>query len=111
MSGRFSFGELTRHFTQEGRQRIDAIKSEQRTAMPLHQLRRTMELSQRDLAESLKENQPAIAEPEQRDDVYVSSLHSYIEAMGGHLMIVAEFPGGEVAITNFSHVGDAEGGY
>ena len=94
MSGRLSFGELTQHFTPEGRQRIDAIKSEELTAMLLHQLRRTMELSQRDLAESLKENQPTIAKPERRDYVYVSRLRSYIEAMGGHLMIIAEFPGG-----------------
>ena len=40
--------------------------------------------------------------------MYVSSLRSYIEAVGGRLKIVAEFPEGEVAITNFSHVGEVE---
>ena len=38
----------------------------------------------------------------------MSSLRSYIEAVGGKLKIVAEFPEGEVAITNFSDVGEAE---
>ena len=37
--------------------------------------------------------------------MYISSLRSYIEAVGGRLKIVAEFPEGEVSITNFSDVG------
>ncbi len=35
-------------------------------------------------------------------------VQSPIEAVGGKLKIVAEFPEGEVAITNFSNVGEAE---
>ncbi len=42
------------------------------------------------------------------DDMYVSSLRSYVEAVGGQLKIVAEFPEGEIAITNFSNVGEVE---
>ena len=42
--------------------------------------------------------------------MYVSTLRSYIEALGGRLKIVAEFPGGEVAITNFSDAGNDESG-
>ena len=41
--------------------------------------------------------------------MYVSRLRSYIEAVGGKLKIVAEFPEGEFAITNFSDVGDVKG--
>ena len=58
------------------------------------------------LAEKLNVNQPAVAKLEQRADVYVSSLRHYIEAVGGRLKVVAEFPEGEVAITNFSDVGN-----
>ena len=36
----------------------------------------------------------------------VSDLRSYIDAEGSKLKIVAEFPEGEVAITNFSDVGE-----
>lgn len=107
MSGRRPFGELTKDFTPERRRRIDGLKGELLAEMPLHELRRARALTQRDLAETLKVNQPAVSKLEQRADVYVSSLRSYIEAVGGKLRIVAEFPEGEVAITNFSDLGDA----
>ena len=108
MSGRHKFSELTNDFTPERRQRIDEMKSELVAEMPLHELRRAREMTQRDLARTLNVNQPAVSKLEQRADVYVSSLRSYIEAVGGRLRIVAEFPEGEVAITNFSEVGEGE---
>lgn len=40
--------------------------------------------------------------------MYVSSLRSCIEAAGGQLKVVAEFPQGEIAITNFSDAGETE---
>ena len=109
MSGRHSFRELTKELTSTRRRRIDDMKSELLAEMPLHELRRARELTQRDLAEKLKVKQPAVSKLEQRADVYISSLRSYIEAVGGKLKIVAEFPEGEVAITNFSDLGEAEG--
>ena len=108
MSGRHPFSDLTKDFTPERRQRIEALKGELLAEMPLHELRRARALTQRDLANMLRVNQPAISKLEQRTDVYVSSLRAYIEAVGGKLKIVAEFPEGEVAITNFSEVGEAE---
>ena len=106
MSGRHQFSELTGDFTPERRRRIDDMKRELVAEMPLHELRRAREMTQRDLARTLNVNQPAVSKLEQRTDVYVSSLRSYIEAVGGKLKIVAEFPEGEVAITNFSEVGE-----
>ena len=106
MSGRRPFSELTKDFTPERRQRITEMKRELLAEMPLHELRRARALTQRDMAEILKVNQPAVSKLEQRADVYVSSLRSYIEAVGGNLKIIAEFPEGEVTITNFS---DLEG--
>ena len=108
MSRRHPFSELTSDFTPERRGRIDEMKRELLAQMPLHELRRTRALTRRDMAKMLKVNQPAVSKLEQRADVYVSSLRSYIEAVGGKLKIVAEFPEGEVAITNFSDVGEAE---
>ena len=108
MSGRHSFSELTKDFTPERRQRIAEIKSELLAEMPLHELRRARALTQGDMAKMLKVNQPAVSKLEQRADIYVSSLRSYIEAVGGKLKIVAEFPEGEVAITNFSEVEETD---
>ena len=108
MSGRNPFSGLTKDFTPERRQRIEALKNELLVEMPLHELRCARDLTQRDLADKLKVNQPAVSKLEQRADVYVSSLRSYIEAVGGRLKIVAEFPEGAVTITNFSDLGEAE---
>ncbi len=109
MSGRRPFSDLTRDFAPERRRRIDGMKQGLLAEMPLHELRRARALTQRDMAEMLEVNQPAVSKLEQRADVYVSSLRSYIEAAGGKLKIVAEFPEGEVAITNFSDMGEPEG--
>lgn len=108
MSGHHPFSELTKNFTPERRSRIDRMKRELGAEMPLHELRRARAMTQRDLARTLNVNQPAVSKLEQRTDVYVSSLRSYIEAVGGRLKIVAEFPEGEVAISNFSDVGEGE---
>ena len=108
MTGRHPFSELTRDLTPDRRRRIDDIKKVLLAEMPLHELRRARALTQRDMARMLKVNQPAVSKLEQRADVYVSSLRSYIEAVGGKLKIVAEFPEGQVAITNFSDVEEVD---
>ena len=108
MSGRHPFSELTNGFTPDRRRRVDAMKRDLLAEMPLHELRRARVLTQQELADTMRVSQSAIAKLEQRADVYVSSLRSYIEAVGGRLRIVAEFPEGEVAITNFSQAGQDE---
>ena len=50
MSGRHPFSELTKDFTPERRRRIDAMKRALVSEMPLHELRRAREMTQRDLA-------------------------------------------------------------
>jgi ribosome-binding protein aMBF1 (putative translation factor) len=72
--------------------------------MPLHELRRARGLSQKMLAETLRVQQPAIAKLEQRTDMYISTLRSHIEAMGGELEITARFPDGAVKISNFAQL-------
>ena len=105
MSGRHPFRELTKDITPEPPSAHRRDERELLAEMPLNELRRARALTQQDLAETLHVTQPAVAKLEQRADIYVSSLRSYIEAVGGRLKIVAEFPEGEVAITNFSEVG------
>ena len=108
MSRRHSFEDLTKNFTPERRARVDAKKAELRAAMPLYELRQARSLTQKALGELLNVAQPAIAKMERRTDMYVSNLRSYIEAMGGRLKISAEFPEGDVEITNFSDAGEPE---
>jgi predicted transcriptional regulator len=62
--------------------------------MPLNELRQTRGLSQKMLAEVLHVQQPSLAKLEKRTDIYLFTLRSHIEAMGGHLEVVACFPDG-----------------
>ena len=109
MSGRQAFGLLTKGLTPERRASVDARKAELRAAMPLHELRRARAMTQKAVGDALKVKQPAVAKLERRADMYVSSLRAYIEAMGGRLNIVAEFPQGSVVITNFAEAGEDGG--
>jgi transcriptional regulator with XRE-family HTH domain len=60
--------------------------------MTLCELRKAHKLTQERLAESLGIGQDQISRLEQRSDLLLSTLRSYIEAMGGSLTILAEFP-------------------
>jgi DNA-binding XRE family transcriptional regulator len=106
MTGHKPFSELTKNFSPERRRRIDEMARQMIAEMPLHELRQARELTQKELAQTLNVNQPAVSKLEQRTDAYISSLRSYIEAMGGKLKITAEFPEGEVGITNFGQLAD-----
>ena len=72
--------------------------------MPLHELRKARGLSQEALAAVLHVKQGSISKLERRTDMYISSLRSHIQAMGGDLEIIARFPDGEVKISNFHDV-------
>lgn len=106
MSGHHAFSKLTENFPPERRERIEARKKEFRSAMAMHELRQARAMTQRAVGEVLNVKQPAVARLERRTDMYVSNLRSYIEAMGGKLNIVAQFPQGSVVITNFSDAED-----
>jgi len=68
--------------------------------MPLRQLRAARALTQESLANVLGVRQSEISKIERRTDVYLSTLASYIKAMGGELEVCAVFPKGEVVRIN-----------
>ena len=106
MAGHKPFSELTKGFSSARRHRINEMAEQMLAQMPLHELRRTRAFTQQELAEKLNVNQPAVSKMEQRGDTNISSLRSYIEAVGGKLKITAEFPEGEVGITNYGQLAD-----
>lgn len=65
-------------------------------AMGLAALRKAAELTQTELAEALGISQAAVAKTEQREDLLLSTLNAYIEALGGQAHIVITFNGEEV---------------
>lgn len=76
--------------------------------IPLTEMRKARALTQERLADILQVNQAAISKLEKRSDMYLSTLRSYVEAMGGHLDVRAIFPDGEVVLEHLTDVGDRE---
>ncbi len=81
--------------------RVETSLSEIAQDAALSELRQARGLSQKELAERLKVQQPSIAKMESRTDMYISTLRNHIQAMGGELEIIARFPEGEVRIGQF----------
>jgi len=98
------FAELRAKMSPEARAQAEAKTSAMLAEMPLNELRQARGLSQKMLAEVLHVQQPSIAKIEKRTDMYISTLRSHIEAMGGQLEVIAKFPDGVVKISNFSEL-------
>ncbi len=60
--------------------------------MTLRELRHARKLTQVKMAKKLGVSQDSISRLEKRSDLLLSTLRKTIEAMGGHLSLVAEFP-------------------
>ncbi len=80
----------------------DADVAERRRAMQdalaLADLRQAKHVTQVQLAEQLGISQGNVSRLEGRSDVYLSTLRSYVEALGGHLEIAAVFGEERVAV-------------
>jgi predicted transcriptional regulator len=96
-----SFQNLVEKLPKESRKRIEAKKEEIFAEIRLRELRQALDLTQSQLAETLKVNQAAISKMESQSDMYISTLRRFLTAMGGSLKIVAEFPHGQVVINQF----------
>lgn len=73
--------------------------------MSLQELRRARKLTQVKMAKSLGVAQNQISAIEKRTDMHISTLRRTVEAMGGSLEIIAQFPDrAPVHITGISSV-------
>jgi predicted XRE-type DNA-binding protein len=96
-----NFKELQAKMSPERRARNRARAESMLREMPLAELRQAYEMTQARLAEVMEVEQSEVSRIERRTDIYISTLRSYIEAMGGSLRIEATFPEGSVEITQF----------
>jgi transcriptional regulator with XRE-family HTH domain len=72
--------------------------------MQLQELRKARNITQVELAKTMRIEQGAISKLEHRDDMYVSTLQAYIRALGGELKLVASFPDAEIKLHSFEPV-------
>ena len=73
----------------------------------LRLLRRARSLTQQNMATLLHIDQAGVSKIESRSDMLLSTLRSYVEAMGGSLRLVAEFPEGVAELASLGEVSDA----
>jgi DNA-binding Xre family transcriptional regulator len=91
------------------RRDANRAKAQQMMAeMPLEELRSARNITQTHLASLLQITQASVSKMEKRTDMYVSTLRSFVQAMGGELEIRAIFPDGIVKIEQFSALAPSE---
>ena len=97
------FDELRKKMSPEAQERARIGYEKLKAEMALTELRAAAGLTQTQLAKILEVSQAEVSKIEKRTDMYVSTLASYVKAMGGKLEIRAVFPdSGSVEITQFS---------
>ena len=79
------------------------LRSEQRkraieTALRLGRLREDCGTTQAEVAQAMNVSQPNISRIEHEDDIYLSTLREYVEALGGELEINVVFPDRKVRL-------------
>ncbi len=80
---------------------VDEINSDQvewanEYAATLATLRKAVNLTQAEIAVRLGASQPEVSKIEHRDDVLVSTLRAFVDALGADLELVARFRDGHV---------------
>ncbi|MGP8259441.1 MAG: helix-turn-helix domain-containing protein [Acidobacteriaceae bacterium] len=69
--------------------RVSQLISEE---MTMRELRKARKITQAELAKALGVKQEQVSRSEKRADIHLSTLKRSVEAMGGSLTLVAEFP-------------------
>lgn len=78
--------------------------------MSLRELSHAANKTQQTLARTLRMGQDGISRLEKRSDLLLSTLRNYVEAVGGNLTLLAEFPDKEpVAIAGFGEIVSGQG--
>lgn len=86
------FSELLASMPVQARDNARARTRSMTSELTLAELRKAFDVSQEDLAKVLDVKQANVSKIERREDMLLSTLAAYVQAMGGHLEIVAHFP-------------------
>jgi transcriptional regulator with XRE-family HTH domain len=95
------FSELREKMSPERREMNRERTAALLLAMDLAELRENLDLTQEEVAARLQISQSNVSRLEKRRDMLVSTLREVVEAFGGELHLVAEFPDGSVEIKQF----------
>ncbi len=96
------YSELRKQMTPERRAKNETRAKIMLLHLNLMELKQSLELTNDELKNDLSVFEPAMAELETQEDIQISTLSSYIKALGGRLKLVAEFPDQEIVLTQFN---------
>jgi DNA-binding XRE family transcriptional regulator len=97
-----NFRELEAKMPPESLARAKSRAKEMVAEMLLAEIRKTVGLTQEQLASSLGIKQPTLSRLESQTDMQISTLRHLVEALGGQLEIVVHLPGGDIRLTQFN---------
>lgn len=103
-----NFHELRKKMSAEAQEKARVLAQKYTAEMPLDELRAARQMTQEHLARLLGTKQAAISKLEHRTDMYLSTLQSFVKAMGGQLRIEAVFPEGAVEINQFRRLRESK---
>lgn len=98
------FKNLIDKMSPERQARVKERTLELLYEMELGELRNALELTQTQLAETLKKKQASISKMEHQSDMFISTLREILNAMGANLKIIASFPEGDILINQFEEI-------
>jgi DNA-binding XRE family transcriptional regulator len=88
-----SLEEMLSRESEETRNQVKKRTAELIAAeLELRELRRLRKLTQARLSKKLKIGQEGVSRIEKRSDLYLSTLRSYVEGVGGELTLMVRFP-------------------
>ncbi|WP_182994032.1 helix-turn-helix domain-containing protein [Herbaspirillum frisingense] len=87
------FSELRARMRPEAQLEAQSRTESLQTSIKLQNLRKSLHVTQAALAETLQVQQAAISKMENREDLLVSSAMDFVRALGGQLILTANFPG------------------
>ena len=88
--------EMLAERSEDSQARIQQLADQLLLENQLYRLREELEISQKELAQTLGIKQPSLSAIENRGhDLKISTMKKYVEAMGGKLRIDVELPTGK----------------
>jgi predicted XRE-type DNA-binding protein len=88
-----SLNQIVEELPPEQRERVEArYQALKQEVESLSQLRQIAGKAQLDIATALNIKQPSVSKIEKQTDIYLSTLRSYVEAIGGKLDLVVKLP-------------------
>ncbi|MDZ8108256.1 MAG: XRE family transcriptional regulator [Nostoc sp. DedQUE12a] len=95
------FSELRNRMSPERRAKNKTRAQIALLRLSLMELQESLGLTQEDVDKKLSDVESTISELENQQDIQVSTLSRYIQALGGNLKIVADFPQEEIILAQF----------